>query len=69
MKVHITGEVRSLSATGDPLPQDEEEEKVASGEAESQLPVRISDSRFDVGGLMKHVVAEMGKRTLKTKVF
>ena len=67
--VRITGEVGSLSATSDPLPQDEEEEKIASGEAESQFPVRISDSRFDVGELVKDIVAEKAKRTLKTVKF
>ena len=48
----ITREVCSLSAAGDPLPQDEEEEEVASGEAESQFPLRIPDPFFDVGKLM-----------------
>ena len=58
----ITGEVGGLSAAGDPLPQDEEEEEVASGEAQSQFPLRISDATVNVGRLVKDVVAENGGR-------
>ena len=57
-----TGEVGGLSAAGDPLPQDEEEEEVASGEAQSQFPLRISDAAVNVGRLVKDVVAENGGR-------
>ena len=56
-----TGEVGGLSAAGDPLPQYEEEEEVASGEAQSQFPLRISDATVNVGRLVKDVVAEMAE--------
>ena len=53
----ITGEVSGFPAAGDPLPQDEEEEEVASGEAQGQFPLRISDSGVNVGGFVEYVVA------------